>query len=35
VMKEYLKDPEATAKAFKGGYFHTGGFDLACVYLIE
>ena len=27
VMKGYLKDPEATEKAFRGGYFHTG--DLA------
>ncbi len=24
VMKGYLKDPEATAKAFKGGWFHSG-----------
>ncbi|NBQ80600.1 MAG: acyl-CoA synthetase [Betaproteobacteria bacterium] len=24
VMKGYLKDPEATAKAFAGGWFHTG-----------
>ncbi|MBA1147368.1 acyl-CoA synthetase [Ectothiorhodospiraceae bacterium WFHF3C12] len=24
VMKGYLKNPEATEKAFKGGYFHTG-----------
>jgi len=24
VMKGYLKNPEATQKAFKGGYFHTG-----------
>src|SRR6056297_939003 len=24
VMKGYLKNPEATAKAFKGGYFHSG-----------
>ena len=23
VMKGYLKNPEATAKAFKGGYFHS------------
>ena len=27
VMKGYLKDPAATAKAFEGGWFHTG--DLA------
>jgi fatty-acyl-CoA synthase len=27
VMKGYLKDPAATAKAFAGGWFHTG--DLA------
>jgi fatty-acyl-CoA synthase len=27
VMKGYLKDPDATAKAFAGGWFHTG--DLA------
>jgi fatty-acyl-CoA synthase len=27
VMKGYLKNPEATAKAFAGGYFHSG--DLA------
>ena len=24
VMKGYLKNPDATAKAFKGGYFHSG-----------
>jgi fatty-acyl-CoA synthase len=24
VMKGYLKNPDATAKAFKGGWFHTG-----------
>ncbi|KZT09701.1 acetyl-CoA synthetase-like protein [Laetiporus sulphureus 93-53] len=30
VMKEYLKDPEATRKAFRGGYFGTG--DLAVWY---
>ncbi|MCH8333541.1 long-chain-fatty-acid--CoA ligase [Candidatus Sumerlaeota bacterium] len=24
VMKEYYKDPEATAKAFRGGWFHSG-----------
>lgn len=30
VMKEYFKDPEATAKAFQGGYFSTG--DLAVRY---
>jgi acyl-CoA synthetase (AMP-forming)/AMP-acid ligase II len=23
-FREYLKDPEATAEAWKGGYFHTG-----------
>jgi len=23
-FREYLKDPEATAQAWKGGYFHTG-----------
>lgn len=27
VMKEYFNDPEATRKAFRGGYFNTG--DLA------
>jgi fatty-acyl-CoA synthase len=27
VMKGYFKNPEATAEAFKGGYFHSG--DLA------
>jgi fatty-acyl-CoA synthase len=27
VMKGYLKNPEATRKAFEGGYFHSG--DLA------
>jgi len=30
VMKGYLKDPEATAKAFAGGWFHTG--DLAVMH---
>jgi fatty-acyl-CoA synthase len=30
VMKGYLKDSEATAKAFAGGWFHTG--DLAVAY---
>jgi len=30
VMKEYFRDPEATAKAFSGGSFHTG--DLAVMY---
>ncbi|WP_439551794.1 acyl-CoA synthetase [Falsiroseomonas sp.] len=30
VMKGYLKDSEATAKAFAGGWFHTG--DLAVTY---
>jgi fatty-acyl-CoA synthase len=24
VMKGYLKNPEASAEAFRGGYFHTG-----------
>ena len=24
VMKEYFRDPEATAEAFKGGWFHSG-----------
>ena len=24
VMKGYLKDPDATAEAFRGGWFHTG-----------
>ena len=28
VMKGYLKDPEATAKAFRGGWFHTGDIGL-------
>ena len=27
VVVQYFQDPEATRKAFKGGYFHTG--DLA------
>ncbi|KAF4572776.1 hypothetical protein EYR36_007286 [Pleurotus pulmonarius] len=30
VMKEYLNDPEATKKAFRGGYFNTG--DLAVMH---
>jgi fatty-acyl-CoA synthase len=30
VMKGYLKDPEATEKAFAGGWFHTG--DLAVLH---
>lgn len=30
VMKGYLKNPEATAEAFRGGYFHSG--DIACQY---
>ncbi|KAF9406076.1 hypothetical protein BGZ76_006422, partial [Entomortierella beljakovae] len=30
IMREYHNDPEATAKAFKGGWFHTG--DLAVKY---
>jgi fatty-acyl-CoA synthase len=29
-MKGYLKNPEATGKAFAGGWFHTG--DLAVMY---
>ena len=24
VMKEYFRDPEATAAAFRGGWFHSG-----------
>jgi fatty-acyl-CoA synthase len=31
VMKGYLKNPEATSEAFKGGYFHSG--DLAIQHL--
>ncbi|KAG7450358.1 acetyl-CoA synthetase-like protein [Guyanagaster necrorhizus] len=30
VMKEYFRDPEATTKAFRGGYFHSG--DLAVMH---
>ncbi|EGN94407.1 hypothetical protein SERLA73DRAFT_188276 [Serpula lacrymans var. lacrymans S7.3] len=30
VMKEYFRDPEATRKAFRGGYFHSG--DLAVMH---
>ncbi len=30
VMKGYLKNPEATAKAFKGGWYHTG--DIAVLH---
>ncbi|KAK0481876.1 hypothetical protein IW261DRAFT_1472834 [Armillaria novae-zelandiae] len=30
VMKEYFRDPEATKKAFRGGYFHSG--DLAVMH---
>jgi fatty-acyl-CoA synthase len=30
VMKGYLKNPDATERAFRGGYFHTG--DLAVVH---
>ena len=30
VMKGYLKNPEATAEAFKGGWYHTG--DLAVIH---
>jgi acyl-CoA synthetase (AMP-forming)/AMP-acid ligase II len=29
-MKEYFRDPDATKKAFQGGYFHSG--DLAVVH---
>jgi len=28
VMKGYLKNPEATAEAFRGGYFHSGDIAL-------
>ncbi|MEO8827118.1 AMP-binding protein [Lapillicoccus sp.] len=31
VMKEYFRDPEATEKAFRGGWFHSG--DLGVRYL--
>jgi fatty-acyl-CoA synthase len=30
VMKEYFKNPEATAEAFRGGWYHTG--DLGVMY---
>jgi len=30
IMKGYLKNPDATAEAFRGGYFHTG--DLAVLH---